>query len=288
MRDSGRLRLVLALLFLVSISLLAIGIRSGEAGLISALRSSTLQITGPVQSGATSLGETFRVVAENLSRVTSRDDQLKALQVENEELKFKLSQSADLRRKAIALDQLLRIVPPQNYKVIPAQVTAIGNTGDFRWTITVDAGSIDGVTLNTTVVSGTGLVGRIVQVNDNYSIASLLIDPNVKVGVRLEGSAEIGFIAGTGVIDKLSLQLFDPYAKMPIGARVISWGSDTGKPYMPGLAIGRIASVEGSAGQLNRTATVIPSADISSLEIVGLVLSAKRDVLRDPLKPQGD
>ena len=288
MRDSGRLRLVLALLFLVSISLLAIGIRSGEAGLISALRSSTLQITGPVQSGATSLGETFRVVAENLSRVTSRDDQLKALQVENEELKFKLSQSADLRRKAVALDQLLRIVPPQNYKVIPAQVTAIGNTGDFRWTITVDAGSIDGVTLNTTVVSGTGLVGRIVQVSDNYSIASLLIDPNVKVGVRLEGSAEIGFIAGTGVIDKLSLQLFDPYAKMPIGARVISWGSDTGKPYMPGLAIGRIASVEGSAGQLNRTATVIPSADISSLEIVGLVLSAKRDVLRDPLKPQGD
>ena len=288
MRDSGRLRLVLALLFLVSISLLAIGIRSGEAGLISALRSSTLQITGPVQSGATSLGETFRVVAENLSRVTSRDDQLKALQVENEELKFKLSQSADLRRKAIALDQLLRIVPPQNYKVIPAQVTAIGNTGDFRWTITVDAGSIDGVTLNTTVVSGTGLVGRIVQVNDNYSIASLLIDPNVKVGVRLEGSAEIGFISGTGVIDKLSLQLFDPYAKMPIGARVISWGSDTGKPYMPGLAIGRISSVEVSAGQLNRTATVIPSADISNLEIVGLVLSAKRDVLRDPLKPQGD
>lgn len=288
MRDSGRLRLVLALLFLVSISLLAIGIRSGEAGLISALRSSTLQITGPVQSGATSLGETFRVVAENLSRVTSRDDQLKALQVENEELKFKLSQSADLRRKAVALDQLLRIVPPQNYKVIPAQVTAIGNTGDFRWTITVDAGSIDGVTLNTTVVSGTGLVGRIVQVNDNYSIASLLIDPNVKVGVRLEGSAEIGFISGTGVIDKLSLQLFDPYAKMPIGARVISWGSDSGKPYMPGLAIGRIASVEGSAGQLNRTATVIPSADISNLEIVGLVLSAKRDVLRDPLKPQGD
>ena len=288
MRDSGRLRLVLALLFLVSISLLAIGIRSGEAGLISALRSSTLQITGPVQSGATSLGETFRVVAENLSRVTSRDDQLKALQVENEELKFKLSQSADLRRKAIAPDQLLRIVPPQNYKVIPAQVTAIGNTGDFRWTITVDAGSIDGVTLNTTVVSGTGLVGRIVQVSDNYSIASLLIDPNVKVGVRLEGSAEIGFIAGTGVIDKLSLQLFDPYAKMPIGARVISWGSDTGKPYMPGLAIGRISSVEGSAGQLNRTATVIPSADISNLEIVGLVLSAKRDVLRDPLKPQGD
>jgi rod shape-determining protein MreC len=288
MRDSGRLRLVLALLFLVSVSLLAIGIRSGEAGLISALRSSTLQITGPVQSGATSLGETFRVVAENLSRVTSRDDQLKALQVENEELKFKLSQSADLRRKAVALDQLLRIVPPQNYKVIPAQVTAIGNTGDFRWTITVDAGSIDGVTLNTTVVSGTGLVGRIVQVNDNYSIASLLIDPNVKVGVRLEGSAEIGFISGTGVIDKLSLQLFDPYAKMPIGARVISWGSDSGKPYMPGLAIGRISSVEGSAGQLNRTATVIPSADISNLEIVGLVLSAKRDVLRDPLKPQGE
>ncbi len=284
MRDTGRVRLALALLFLISITLLAIGIRSGEAGLVSSLRATALQITGPIQSGATSLGESFRVIGNNLSRITSRDDELAALKAENEELRFKLSQTADQRRKAIALDQLLRITPPQNYKVIPAQVIAIGNTGDFRWTITVDAGSKDGITMNSTVVAGTGLVGRVIQVADDYAIASLLIDKNVKVGVRIEGSGEIGFLSGTGAIDQLSLQVFDPYAKMPIGARIFSWGSDTGKPYMPGLPIGRIASVDGSPGQLNRTAKVIPTADISSLEIVGVIISAKRDAIRDALQ----
>jgi rod shape-determining protein MreC len=287
MRDSGRVRLALALLFLISVTFLAIGIRSGEAGVVSAARTTLLKVTGPIQSGATSLGESFRVIGDNLSRITSRDDELAALQLENAELKFKLSQTNDLRRRAIALDQLLRIVPPQNYKVIPAQVTAVGNSGDFRWTITVDAGARDGVFLNTTVVAGTGIVGRIVQVEEEYSIASLLIDSKVRVGVRLEGSGEIGYLSGTGSIDKLSLQLFDPYAKMPIGARVLSWGSDTGKPYMPGLPIGRISAVSGEAGQLNRTATVIPSVDISNLDLVGLVISAKREVLRNPLTSSG-
>jgi rod shape-determining protein MreC len=53
---------------------------------------------------------------------------------------------------------------------------------------------------------------------------------------------------------------------------------------MPGLPIGRISSVDGAAGQLNRTATVIPSVDISNLEIVGIVISAKRDVIRKALQ----
>lgn len=283
MRDSGRVRLALALLFLTSITLLIIGIRSGEAGLVSTLRTTALQIAGPIQSGATSLGEGLRVIGTNLSNITTRDDELAALRSENETLKAKLAQTADNRRKAIALDQILKLTPPDKYKVIPAKVIAIGNTGDFRWTITVDAGSNDGIGLNTTVVAGTGLVGRVIQVADDFAIASLLIDANVRVGVRLEGTGEIGYLSGNGSIDRLTLQLFDPYAKMPIGARIYSWGSDTGKPYMPGIPIGRISSVEGAAGQLNRTATVIPSADISNLEIVGLILSAKREVIREAL-----
>jgi len=285
MRDSGRARLVLALLFLTSFSFLLIGIRSGEAGVVSAARTITLKVTGPIQNGATALGESFRVIGINLSRITSRDIELEALKRENAELKFKLDQTKDLRRRSIALDQILRIVPPQNYKVIPAQVISIGNAADFRWTITIDVGSKDGISLDSTVVSGTGLVGRVIQVSEDFAIASLLIDSNVRVGVRVEGSAEIGYLSGTGVIDKLSLQLFDPYAKMPIGARILSWGSETGKPYMPGLQIGRIASVDGEAGQLNRTATVIPSADVSNLDLVGVVVSAKREVLRNPLTP---
>lgn len=288
MRDTGRVRLALALLFLISITFLVIGIRSGEAGLISSIRSTTLQVVGPVQSGATAMGEWFRTVADNFSRITTRDDEIAALKKENEELKFKLSQTNDLRRRANEIDKILAVVPPQNYRVIPAQVIAIGNSGDYQWTITLDAGKKDGISLNSSVVSGTGLVGSVVQVTDDYSIASLIIDPNVKVGVRVAGTAEIGYLSGTGDTAKLRLQMFDPYARMPVGAQIISWGSDTGKPYMPGLPIGRISEVDGSPGQLNRTGFVLPSVNISTLDVVGIVISAKRDALRDPLQQLGE
>jgi rod shape-determining protein MreC len=283
MRDSGRLRLVLALLFLITGTLLIIGVRSGEAGLVTAIRETSLQLTGPVQSTANSLGERLRVIGENFSRIASRDDELEAFRIENEDLKFKLSQIKDLERRERELSRILQLVPPESYKVLPAKVVSVGSSGNYRWTITLDVGSEDGISLNSTVVSGAGIVGSIVQLGESFSVASLIIDPNVKIGVRMEGTAEIGYISGTGAIDKINLQLFDPYAKMQVGAKVLSWGSDTGKPYMPGLAIGRISSVVGSVGQLNRVATVIPSVDISNLEIVGVIRSATRDALRDPL-----
>lgn len=288
MRDTGRVRLALALLFLISFTFLVIGIRSGEAGIISSIRSTTLQVVGPVQSGATSMGEWFRTIADNFSRITTRDDEIAALKKENEELKFKLSQTNDLRRRANEIDKILSLVPPQNYRVIPAQVIALGNSGDYQWTITLDAGKKDGISLNSSVVAGTGLVGSVVQVSDDYSIASLIIDPNVKVGVRLAGTAEIGYLSGTGDTGRLRLQMFDPYARMPIGAQIVSWGSDSGKPYMPGLPLGRISEVDGVPGQLNRTGFVLPSVNISTLDLVGIVISAKRDALRDPLQQLGE
>lgn len=285
MRDSGRVRLALALLLAVSTTFLIIGIRTGEEGVVAAARAAALEIVGPIQSGTKSIGQSVRNISDNLSRIASRDEEFEALKRENEELKFKLSQTNDLRRRAAAIDQILKLVPPQSYRVIPAQVIAIGNSGDYRWTITIDSGKADGITLNSTVVAGTGLVGSIVQVSDDFAVASLIIDPNVKVGVRLAGSAEIGYLSGTGDLNELKLQLFDPYARMPLGATIISWGSETGKPYMPGLPIGRITSVDGSLGQLNRVGYVLPSVDVSNLDIVGVVVSAKRDVLRDPLQP---
>ncbi|MBM3690812.1 MAG: rod shape-determining protein MreC [Actinobacteria bacterium] len=285
MRDSGRVRLALALLLAVSTTFLIIGIRTGEEGVVAAARAAALEIVGPIQSGTKSIGQSVRNISDNLSRIASRDEEFEALKRENEELKFKLSQTDDLRRRAAAIDQILKLVPPQSYRVIPAQVIAIGNSGDYRWTITIDSGKADGIILYSTVVAGTGLVGSIVQVSDDFAVVSLIIDPNVKVGVRLAGSAEIGYLSGTGDLNELKLQLFDPYARMPLGATIVSWGSETGKPYMPGLPIGRITSVDGSLDQLNRVGYVLPSVDVSNLDIVGVVVSAKRDVLRDPLQP---
>ena len=283
MRDSGRVRTALALLLALALTFLVIGIRSGEDGVVSSARSALLSITGPIQSGATSLGSSIKSIGKNLSRITSRDVEYDALQKENDQLRFQLSQTNDLRRRSVQLDQLLRIVPPDNYKVVPAQVIAIGGSNDFSFTITIDAGYKDGVRTNTSVVSGTGLVGRVIRTGKDFAVVSLLVDAKVKVGARLQGTAEIGFISGTGNLNELKLSLLDPYVQIPAGTKVVSWGSETGKPYTPGILIGRVSKVEGAAGQLNRVATVVPSADVSNLDIVGVVIASKRSAIRDAL-----
>lgn len=283
MRDSGRVRTALALLLALALTFLVIGIRSGEDGVVSSARSALLSITGPIQSGATSLGSSIKSIGKNLSRITSRDVEYDALQKENDQLRFQLSQTNDLRRRSVQLDQLLRIVPPDKYKVVPAQVIAIGGSNDFSFTITIDAGYKDGVRTNTSVVSGTGLVGRVIRTGKDFAVVSLLVDAKVKVGARLQGTAEIGFISGTGNLNELKLSLLDPYVQIPSGTKVVSWGSETGKPYTPGILIGRVSKVEGAAGQLNRVATVVPSADVSNLDIVGVVIASKRSAIRDAL-----
>ena len=50
-----------------------------------------------------------------------------------------------------------------------------------------------------TVLNGDGLVGRVKTVGPTTSTVLLAVDPESSVGVRLEGSMEVGFTTGQGV-----------------------------------------------------------------------------------------
>jgi rod shape-determining protein MreC len=78
------------------------------------------------------------------------------------------------------------------YKVLPARVIAIGPAQGFSWTVTIDAGSRDGLRVDMTVLNGDGLVGRIKNVSSSTSTVLLAADPSVRVGVRLERTLHVG------------------------------------------------------------------------------------------------
>ena len=83
--------------------------------------------------------------------------------------------------------------------MLPAQVIAIGSAQTFSWTVTIDAGSSDGIRPDMTVINGDGLVGRVKTVGPTTSTVLLAVDPESSVGVRLEGSMEVGFTTGQGI-----------------------------------------------------------------------------------------
>jgi rod shape-determining protein MreC len=69
-----------------------------------------------------------------------------------------------------------------------------------------------------------------------------------------------------------------------VGDVVVSFGSEGGRPYAPGIPIGVVAEMRGTEGQLTRSAILAPYVDISNLDIVGVVLRAPESPPRATLE----
>ena len=157
-----------------------------------------------------------------------------------------------------------------------ASVIAAG--GDFSDTVTLDAGSKDGIRPNETVLNGSGFVGTVTQVSADTSTVLLANDASSVVGVQMAGG-EIGDVTGTGKSmsgsSLLRLSLFDANAVLQPGQQVVTYASVGDRPEVPGVPVGTIVSVSGSAGALTETAMVRPSSTSPRLGVVGVVVQAR-------------
>jgi rod shape-determining protein MreC len=214
-------------------------------------------------------------------------DQAAELSEKNRELRRALRTSELARNRAAELDDLLRTAGAGRYRVVPAQVIAIGAAQSFSWTVTIDAGRSDGIRPDMTVINGDGLVGRVKTVGPVTATVLLIIDPTSAVGVRMEKSMEVGISSGQGKGNHgaLSLQLLDGQSSVAAGDRLVTFGSRSALPYVPGVPVGEVSGVERSLGTLTRTATVRPFVDFSSLDLVAVVVEPPRKNPRDAVLP---
>jgi len=109
-------------------------------------------------------------------------------------------------------------------------------------------------------------------------------DPDFTVGTRLESSMELGFATGQG--DRpLRVSLLNGKAEVKEGDRLVTFGSQAGKPFVPGVPVGRIIRVDPPSGGLTRTVQVEPFVGFSRLDLVGVVVEAPRKDPRDSVLP---
>jgi rod shape-determining protein MreC len=218
-----------------------------------------------------------------LTGIGSDQDRIDRLTKENAQLRQQVRTGDLARSRAAELDKLLKTASLGQYKVVPAQVVAIGPAQGFAWTVTIDAGSRDGIKADETVLSGDGLVGRVKSVGPFTATVLLAIDEESAVGARLEGNLEVGIVSGRarGLMD---LALLDPQAKVAAGDRVVTYGSRASNPFVPGVPIGEVVSVRAASG-LTRDATVRPYVDFTALDLVGVVVVPPRRDPRDAVLP---
>ncbi len=282
---SRRTRVVLTVLVLLALTFVILDLRGGQGPL-----------TGVRNVGANVIGGVERVAATIFSPITGasswwgtmRDQagQIQTLTAENDKLRGEAQTSANDRARVKALDELLGVASVGQYRIVPAEVIAVGPAQDFSWTVTIDAGKADGIEPDMTVMNGQGLVGRVLKTTSDTATVVLVVDSSSAVGGRVAGTEEIGIVSGTGRQDSLSFQLLDPTADLRVGDALVTFGSKGGRPYAPGLPIGEVVEVGGTPGQLTRIATIRPYVDVSTLSIVAVVTKPPRVDPRDSVLPR--
>ncbi|MCB5906732.1 rod shape-determining protein MreC [Streptomyces pinistramenti] len=284
MRDTRESRLLLVLLVAIAFALITVDIRGGEQSPLDGARQTAASAFGPVESGVASavnpVGNAIGAVRDS----GARHSRISALEQENAALRAKLGSSDHNRNRAAELDKMLRTAGAGQYGIKGAQVIAIGATQGFSWTVTIDAGSRDGIARDMTVINGDGLVGRVTTVGTSTATILLANDPDFTVGTRMEKTNEIGFANGQGG-RALRVQLLNGKASVKKGDRLVTFGSSQDKPFVPGVPVGQVVKVEPSNGDLTRTVQVRPYVTFSQLDVVGVVVQPPREDPRDTVLP---
>lgn len=269
----------------MSLTLVALELRNSGANFTNSIRTVSSNLFSPFQKSSRSVTDSIKNLGGTWREMRAAREQVKDLKTENLDLKSSLSNYEEDRRRAAELDALLKTAGLGTYEIVPARVVAIGAVQDYSWTVTIDVGLIDGIQPDMTVISGQGLVGRTISVANSSTLVSLLSDPSSKVGARIGGRAELGFIGGTGLPGELEFEIFDPTAEIQTGDRIVTWGSNNGKPFVSGVPIGKVVSIKSSPGLLTKSAQVKPFVNLSTLDLVSVVVEKPRIDPRDSLLP---
>lgn len=287
-RRSVVIALVLTCLALASVD---------QTAALGPVRTVVGEVVGPLESASTTLARPLTAIPGWFDSRHDLQEKLARSEARNSRLERDLRTSAHARAKLAEYESLTSAAQDLGYALVPARVTAYGSAQTFKRTVTIDAGSAAGVSADMSVVTGDGLVGRVLRVTEHTATVLLITDADSVVGGRVGGGAkheQVGTVHGTGTIagpdskaDQLDLELLDQTAAPLKGETVISWGAGRDAPYVSGLPIGEVTGVFASVRDSSRTVRVKPYVDFGSLDVVGVVLPGNTKSDRAIIEPDG-
>lgn len=281
MRDSRRARLILVTLVLTAFTLITLDFRTGGGGPLRALGNA---VFGPIERGVAAVTNPIGSFFSGLGHLSSYKADNAKLARRNQLLEQQLRSTAATAGRLADEERLLDLAGRARFRIVAAQVVAVGSSLGFEWTATIDVGSRDGIQRDQSVIDGDGLVGRTLAVGPTTSTILLGNDPNFTAGARLESSQEIGHVDGGGR-GPMTFTLLGSDATMQVGDRLVTFPSIDNRPFPAEVPIGRITRIEPTPGQLYRTAIVTPYVDFTAIDVVGVVVRVPRTIARNSLLP---
>ena len=282
MRNGGRARLLLVILMVTSLFLITLDLRGVKV--IDGFKQGSQTIMTPFQRAGSVVLTPVKNFFSDVTHLGRTRNQIEKLEAENANLKQRLINRKNADAQLKQLKRILDLAGTAGFKVVNAKVISNGSSQSFSQTITIDSGANAGIKKNMTVLSQYGIAGVVKDVYPSSALIQLASDPSFRIGARIAGSQQIGILTGRGT-RSASLQLLDNSTTVKVGDVLLSRGSIANRPYVPGVPLGYVSSVDNSAGAVAQTVTVRYYTNFSTLGVVAVVVSGSTANPGDALVP---
>ena len=274
-------RIVLTVLVLGALTLLTISFRSPTAGALHDAQGLASSALRPFQIAAARIARPFRDAYDYVDGLASARSENARLERELRQMRKAYLASQSKAEKADELEKLLHyeqsLTFPRDFRPVNASVISFPG-GPFSRQIVIAAGSSSGIRVNSPVVNGDGLVGRVTNVFPHSAVVTLLTDSQSYVAARDVQTGVRGIIhpgqGGTLILDQVSKER--PVRR---NDKVVTNGTrDPRYPdlYPYGIPIGVVSSVGISDTASFLQVQVEPFADFGSLDSVAALVPIKR------------
>ena len=267
-RRRGRARITISLLLLSAVLLLTLDSRG--SGPVQSARSAVLSVLSPLGSAASTVVSPFRNAWNSAFDQGNLKKENETLREESDRLKGDVTANSIAKQQLQQLLQLVGIPFVGDTPVVHTRVVsgAVGNFGDR---LELDKGSNAGIERNMPVVTGEGLIGKVVEVSENRCVVSLLSSGTFRVGFSVVGTAAIGIAVGSGGDGSLRGTNIDSRQAVAVGAIAATSGL-AGSPFPPNLPIGTVTAVRTNEAALESTVDISMFANLNNLVYADVVL----------------
>lgn len=266
---SGASSGLLALFLAVSLILVVVYTREGDEGPLHRAQATMSGLLAPVQMAGAPVGAATAQMQDVVVDATVDEESLSALREQNRQLIAQYAQGEEDRLEAERLRGLLGLKDAYEMEGVAARI--IGrSTQAWSQTVTVDAGSAEGVDAGQTVMGATGVVGQVIDVADHSATVRLLTDPNSGAAAMVQSSRAEGIVRGS--LEGL-LYLEDVAADKQVSLGDVVITSGLGGSYVKGLIIGTVAKIDMRQGDSLRRIVVAANDAPELLEEVFVVFT---------------
>jgi len=264
-RRVSEYRSVVVLIVLVSLSVLSLAGGTRASSVTRPVGIAVSVATYPFLVALTQVRSTTQYARDFVLDYHSARQEATALRSEVAALAQRASFLEQESEQNARLKEMLGFMNHENLvSLAPAEIIARD-----RGILTIAAGSRAGISLDMPVISASGFVGVITQVEPFSSDVATLLSPDCRVGVTIVRNRAHGIATGTrSDLSQFAQLLY--VSDVLEGDRLVT---SRGSRYPGGYPVGEVVQVR-EGGTLLKTAVVRPSADPSRLEEVFVVIAA--------------